>query len=220
VRRNACVLHNPVPSPVPPAQAQAHRRLRLQRLRRWAAQGPSGDGEALTLLLASRLVPGKGILEFLHAALDLLARGGLRLRIAGAGPLEPMVQAFVAAHGVARQVDVMGFVEDIDSAYGLADVVVLSSSSEGFGRVGFEAYQAGCLVLGTQHNSFGHEIVAHSPAWHVAAGLVPLAPALQSLASAEIPDDGSDIAAMQAALQVAAHADCFLSTIAPTLHHA
>lgn len=219
VRRNACVLHNPVPSPVPPALAQARRRLRLQRLRRWAAQGSAAGPAPLTLLLASRLVPGKGILEFLRAALELLV-AGVRVHIAGAGPLLGQVQDFAAAHGVAAQIEAPGFVEDIHAAYAEADVVVLSSSSEGFGRVGFEAYQAGCLVLGTERNSFGHEIVARTPAWHVCADLAPLVPALQALAQREIPDDGADIVAMQDALQIGTHADRFLATVAQALNHA
>ncbi len=220
VRRNACVLHNPVPSPVPLALARSSRQQRLQRLRRWAAPGHLGAAIPLTLLLASRLVAGKGILEFLQAALDLLAAGNLRVRIAGTGPLQPTLQAFAADRGLGDQVQFQGFVEDIGSAYAAADVVVLSSSSEGFGRVGFEAYQAGCLVLGTERNSFGHEIVAQLPAWHVAADLAPLVPALQALARAHIPDDGADIARMQAALQIGTHADRFLTTVAQALPHA
>lgn len=220
VRRNACVLHNPVPSPVPLPLARQRRNERLRRLRAWAAGQPAGGEPVLTLLLASRLVQGKGIVEFLEGALDELRRGDLRVVVAGAGPLQPQLVAFARSHGLGDWVGLPGFVDDMQTAYTAADVVVLSSESEGFGRVGFEAYQAGCLVLGTERNSFCDEILAASPAWQVVRNLAPLTPALAALAAREVPEDATDIAAMNAALDIGTHADHFISIVSQVTGHA
>lgn len=221
VRRNACVLHNPVPCTIPPDEAGASRQRRLGRLRRWLDRGVGASGAAnLTLLLASRLVPGKGILEFLQAALPLLGDGGgMRIVIAGAGPLQDPVRGFAQRHRLGDQLLLLGFVEDIQMALALADVVVLSSESEGFGRVGFEAYLAGCLVLGTRRNSFGHEVSAHAPAWHVADDHATLDHALAALAQAAMPDDGADIGQMRSALDLHTHANRFLAIVTEVLPH-
>ena len=220
VRRHASVLHNPVPSPVPLAAAQASRCERLRRLRAWAQAPEAGNTPALKLLLASRLVPGKGVLEFLHAASTLLQAGRVRVTIAGTGPLESPLHALAAEQPVAGSIQVLGFVDEVHAAYADTDVVVLSSESEGFGRVGFEAYQAGCLVLGPWHPSFGSEVIPDAPAWQVSKSLSPLSPALVALAGRAIPDDGSDIAAMQQALGIATHADRFTALLSEAMTHA
>jgi glycosyltransferase involved in cell wall biosynthesis len=218
VRRNACVLHNPVPCHLPLGQAQEARRSRVQRLRAWV-QAPGAAPEPLRLLLASRLVPGKGVLEFVQWASPLISRGACHLTVAGAGPLRADIEALVERQGLTGRVHVQGFVEDIFSAYRACDVVVLSSESEGFGRVGFEAYQSGCLLLGTPRNSFAHELVAEAPAWCVVDQLKQLEAALRTLAKQPIPDDGADIATLRDALRLETHADRFQSIVTRALSH-
>lgn len=212
VRRNACVLHNPVPCPVPPNKACESRRVRLLRLRHWA-QGSTAGTTPLHLLIASRLVPGKGILEFIESARDELATGSIELTIAGEGTLLAPLQALLQRQGLTSQVRLLGFVEDIQAVFARVDVVVLASESEGFGRVGFEAYQAGCLLLGTPRNSFVHELPTPAPAWRVVPQLSPLKPALAALASSAVPESGEDINAMREALSIEAHARNFIKIV-------
>lgn len=212
VRRNACVLHNPVPCPVPLSKACESRRVRLLRLRNWA-QGNTAGTTPLHLLIASRLVPGKGILEFIESARDELATGSMELTIAGEGTLLAPLQALLQRQGLTSQVRLLGFVEDIQAVFAMVDVVVLASESEGFGRVGFEAYQAGCLLLGTPPNSFVHELPTPAPAWRVVPQLSPLKPALVALASSAVPESGEDINAMREALSIEAHARNFIKIV-------
>jgi glycosyltransferase involved in cell wall biosynthesis len=219
VRRNACVLHNPVPFHINPHEARESRRIRLSRLQYWAQDGTACIAP-LRLLIASRLVQGKGVLEFIESVLDELATGSIELTIAGVGPLLASLQALLQRHGLASQVRLLGFVDDIQSVYASADVVVLTSESEGFGRVGFEAYQAGCLVLGTPHNSFGHELPTPTPAWKVVPHLAPLKPALASLAASAVPVSGEDINAMRDALGIEAHARNFINIVSRGVRHA
>jgi glycosyltransferase involved in cell wall biosynthesis len=219
VRRNACVLHNPVPCPVPTHLARESRRVRSLRLQLWAKGGAAGT-EPLRLLIASRLVPGKGVLEFIESARDELSSGSMELTIAGVGPLLAPLQGLLQRQGLASQVHLLGFVDDIQTVYSSADVVVLTSESEGFGRVGFEAYQAGCLVLGTPRNSFGDELPTPTPAWKVVPQLAPLKPALAALAASAVPESGEDIDAMREALSIEAHARHFISIISTAVRHA
>ena len=219
VRRNACVLHNPVPCPVPLYEARESRRVRLLRLQNWL-QGGTVSTEPLRLLIASRLVPGKGVLEFIESARGELATGAMELTIAGEGTLLVPLQTLLQHQGLTSHVRLLGFVEDIQAVFATADVVVLASEAEGFGRVGFEAYQAGCLVLGTPRNSFGHELPNPAPAWKVVPQLSPLKQALAVLAASTVPESGEDINAMREALSVEAHARNFIDTVSIVVRHA
>lgn len=218
IRSRAQVLHNPVSCPVPLPEALQQRRARLRRLRAQPQDAAGAADGPLTLLLASRLVAGKGILEFLESAHDTLRKRHWQLVIAGEGPLRAEIEGLSARHGLQGRIELRGFVADIHAAYAQADVVVLTSFSEGFGRVGFEAYQAGCLVLGTMQNSFAAEVIPDAPAWHVVPDNQALAAALVPSTFASAPDDGSDIAAMRAALGIEAHTARFLSLCMEGLH--
>ena len=113
----------------------------------------------------------------------------------------------------------LGFVEDIQAVFATVDVVVLASESEGFGRVGFEAYQAGCLVLGTPRNSFVRELPTPAPAWGIVPQLSPLKPALATLAASAVPESGEDINAMREALSIEAHARNFINIVSSVVRH-
>jgi glycosyltransferase involved in cell wall biosynthesis len=218
VFRNACVLHNPVHCSFPLAEACNSRLFRMSRLRRWVS-GDMVNIDPLRLLIASRLVAGKGVMEFVETALDELATCSIQLIIAGVGPLLAPLQALVKRKGLSSMVHFLGYVDDIQTAYADADVVVLTSESEGFGRVGFEAYQAGCLVLGTQRNSFGHELQISTPAWKVLPHLAAIKPALLSLAGCTVPESGEDIDGMREALGIEAHARHFINIVSPVIHN-
>lgn len=218
VRRNACVLHNPVHCSTLLREARESRRIRLSRLQNWL-QGSTVCIEPLRLLITSRLVPGKGILEFIENELDELVTGRIELTIAGDGPLLAQLQALLQRHGLASKVCLLGFVDDIQSVYASADVVVLTSDSEGFGRVGFEAYLVGCLVLGTPRNSFGHELPVPVPAWKVVTQLSPLKVALATLAVSNVPENGEDIKGMREALSIEVHARNFINTVSTVVRH-
>jgi hypothetical protein len=75
------------------------------------------------------------------------------------------------------------------------------------------------LVLGTPHNSFASEILAESPAWQVVPALSPLRTALLALASAAIPDDGEDMAAMREALGIERHTQNFIDIVSRAAPH-
>lgn len=210
LRNRAAVLHNPVLQSLPLEMALQNRRQKCQRLRDWIAEYPDNVEEPLQLLIVSRLVPGKGIVEFLESTSSSLRGGQLRVTLAGDGALAPAIKSFLDEHGLAAHVYMAGFVDDVTTAFDAADVVLLPSRSEGFGRVGFEAYLSGCLILGLPRNSFCDELVSYHPAWQTVSDFTDILGGIRALGQASIPPNGSDIEQLAEALSVERHAVRFL----------
>lgn len=218
ITKKAHVLHNPVFSPMNVSESLARRKQRIQRLEAFVGSSTHTQGgkkeAVLRIVLASRLVRGKGLIEFLFAARYFIRDHDVVIIVAGAGDLKDDILRTCAELGVESKVSLRGFVEDIWQLYAEADVVVLCSESEGFGRVGFEAYLAGCLVIGTKENSFVDEVIPESPAWtivssfdHIDAALERFVERSPKLACAD------DLHKMRAALSVDAHVSKFLSIL-------
>lgn len=210
VARNSVVLHNPITVAVDSRQAATSRASRIKRLSNFLGSNEVGP---LRVLIASRLVHGKGILEFLERVSWFVRKAAIHIDIAGAGPLDESIRRAVSDMCMDGKVSLLGFVSDIHSLYALSDVVMLTSESEGFGRVGFEAYQSGCLVIGTSNNSFWDEVVDAAPAWVKVDTYLSLELGLRQLLTKPIPFDGSDIEKMRVALSAETHTDNFLSCI-------
>ncbi len=214
VSQNAVVVHNPVVVSVGLDQAIHDRAKRIEHLSTFI----TGTNIApFKILLASRLVEGKGILEFIQSAADFIGRANVCVDIAGTGPLELTIRSVATRLGIADKLIFHGFINDIQAAYARADLVVLSSEAEGFGRVGFEAYIQGCLVIGTHRNSFWDEIVEQAPAWARLGDMSSIETGLKQLHSSivghEFVENGRDIDMMRTALSVPNHAKQFLNSI-------
>lgn len=69
---------------------------------------------------------------------------GWRLRIAGDGPLRPVLEAQAHRLGIANVVDFLGTIADVTPEYRSASVFVLPSRFEGFPNALLEAMAAGC----------------------------------------------------------------------------
>ncbi len=107
------------------------------------------------IVFLGRLVERKGSLQLLEAA-DILNQQGklekLRILICGTGPLERRLRRFIAAKGLASNVQFLGFVDEQEKADYLAsaDIAIFPSlGGESFGIVLIEAIAAGAgMVLG------------------------------------------------------------------------
>lgn len=116
------------------------------------ARGPKGlaTGRALTLGVASRLVPIKATCLAIHALAILVRRGvDARLAIAGDGPLRTGLVALAETLGVAERVCFQGVVADMSVFYDRIDLLVHPALREPFGVVAAEAAAAGCPVVCT-----------------------------------------------------------------------
>ncbi|HVR96919.1 MAG TPA: glycosyltransferase family 4 protein [Thermoanaerobaculia bacterium] len=113
--------------------------------------GVERDGD---LLFVGRLVSDKGA-DVLLEALALLAREGLRLRLAvtGDGPEMPRLCAQAGRLGLTGQVDFLGIRtgEDLVQLLNRHRVLVVPSRyDEPFGIVALEGIACGCLVVGSE----------------------------------------------------------------------
>jgi glycosyltransferase involved in cell wall biosynthesis len=82
------------------------------------------------------------------------------LLLAGVGDLQPEIEAFVRAHGLQKNIRLLGFRNDIPNLMRTIDLLVLPSWWEGFGIVLIEAMAAGKPTITTNISSMP-EIVAH-----------------------------------------------------------
>jgi glycosyltransferase involved in cell wall biosynthesis len=110
-------------------------------------------GDELELLLLGSLRPSKGQAEAIAAVGKLAGRGiGVRLRLAGGGP-EPYrreLELLATELGVADRVAVGGFENAPAEAIRAADVVLVCSRQEAFGRTTIEAMGLGRPVIGAR----------------------------------------------------------------------
>lgn len=132
------VINNPLPTQLTPSRATYS----------WLAElAAMGDGPVI--VTAGRLVPVKDHHTLIAAFAQLRARRPARLVIFGEGPLEAELRAQAIALGVDQSVLLPGYVNDPAACYGVADLFVLSSTSEGFGNVLIEAMAEGVPVVST-----------------------------------------------------------------------
>jgi glycosyltransferase involved in cell wall biosynthesis len=213
LKNRAKVLHNPIPQTISVEAAARSRSLKLERIRNWTSTDAITAKNPIELFIVSRLVPGKGIIEFIEAAKGALRDGAFKLTLAGDGPLAPKINSIIDMHGLQSTTRMVGFVTDMQQAFSEADVVVLPSHSEGFGRVGFEAYLAGCFVLGSPSNSFCSEITNEHPAWQITSNFDNIVADIEAIGYSEIPHCGRDIRTFAESLSVKNHGDRFLGLV-------
>jgi len=100
------------------------------------------------LLCIGRLIPIKGHLVLLRAfAAARKQVPELELRIAGSGPLYPVLRELVRELGLDPHVRLLGHVTPIQSALDEASIVVVPSLGEGFGMMALEAMERARPVI-------------------------------------------------------------------------
>jgi glycosyltransferase involved in cell wall biosynthesis len=122
---------------------------------------PDGEPKPYTdavprLLCVGRLIPIKGHVVLLRAfAAARKQIPGLRLDIAGRGPLEPALRALARELDLLDAVTFLGHVSPIQSAIEQAAVVVVPSMGEGFGMVALEAMERARPVIAARIGGLG-----------------------------------------------------------------
>jgi glycosyltransferase involved in cell wall biosynthesis len=112
---------------------------------------PPGDGVTLRLALIGRRAPGKRQEDAIRAVGMLAARGvDVSLELVGdaEAAYEQHLRALADAGGAAGRVRFTAFTPDRFARLGDADVALMCSSSEAFGRVTVEAMKLGRPVVG------------------------------------------------------------------------
>ena len=107
--------------------------------------------DEITIGIASRLVPDKGHDVAINAFSSLVQRiPTARLLIAGAGPMQPELEALALRIRPPDRVRFLGYVADMRGFFGACDLVLfpsLPAFGEGFGLAALEAMAAGVPVL-------------------------------------------------------------------------
>jgi glycosyltransferase involved in cell wall biosynthesis len=108
------------------------------------------------LLCVGRLIPIKGHIVLLRALAEARRQvPGLRLDIAGRGPLEPALRALAKELELEDAVRFLGHVSPIQRAIEAAAVVVVPSLGEGFGMVALEAMERARPVIAAEIGGLG-----------------------------------------------------------------
>jgi phosphatidylinositol alpha-1,6-mannosyltransferase len=144
-----------IPNGIPPPMATPSREAAREALRR---RGWPIVGEDPLLVTVGRLVPRKGVEEFIRSGLPILRARFPRLQygVIGRGPDESAVRRAVADTGAAENVFLPGGVDDetVRLAYAAADLFLMPNrpvpdNPEGFGIVAMEASSYGLPVVAT-----------------------------------------------------------------------
>lgn len=106
-------------------------------------------GEGVRILMAARLVEGKGLDVLLDAVAEV-DRDDFSVCIAGSGPLEAPLADRIEAQGLSGRVHLLGYRDDMPAVYASSDVFVLPSFREGLPHVISEALAAGLPVVATR----------------------------------------------------------------------
>jgi glycosyltransferase involved in cell wall biosynthesis len=127
-------------------------------LKRFVPRPPSAALRAIlgvppsapVVLSIGRHVPEKGYRHLVDAALPVeRARAGVHWVLVGDGELRPELEAQARRLGLAGAMHFAGWRDDVADVLALADVFVLPSESEGFGRVLVEAMAMARPVVAT-----------------------------------------------------------------------
>lgn len=148
------------------------------------------DGGGRELVWVGRLAEVKNPALMLDAFSRLPARGtGFRLSIVGDGPLRPALEAQAERLGIADRVTFTGFTPDPYRHVAAADLLVISSATEGLPTVAVEAMYLGVNLVSTDCGSGIHDIVANGRLGSVVASHDPVALAEGILARLAMPVD-------------------------------
>lgn len=134
-------LHNAA-MPVAPATLAVRMRLREQL--------GIGSDEAVILSIG-RLSKEKGHADLLRALWRLRStKRPWTLVLVGTGPERPALEKLAGVLGISERVHFGGFHADVSPFYGIADLFVLPSRSEGSANVLLEAMMAGVPIVATR----------------------------------------------------------------------
>lgn len=117
-------------------------------------QKPIFTNETINVLCMGLIVEKKGQWQVIEACKTLVERGitNVKVNIVGRGPQEYLseLQEKVRRYHLENIVEFCGATSNVDAYYKRADIFVMSSAAEAFGRTTVEAMLEGCLVIGAK----------------------------------------------------------------------
>lgn len=114
-----------------------------------------------TMLMASRFTREKNIPMAITAMADVVKKHpNAGLVIVGNGPEKKKYETMIADRRLEKNIVLEAWTDDLASYYKTADIFVLTSNYEGYGRTPIEAEAAGCPVIMTDVGIAG-EVIKH-----------------------------------------------------------
>ena len=133
--------------------------------------------EGPIVLLPGRLTRWKGQAVLIDAAAEILRLGRKDFVCVLAGDAQGRddyadeLKRQIAEHKLTKHVRIVGHVDDMTTAYGLADVIISASTRpEAFGRVAVEAQAMQKPVVVTDHGGARETVLNGKTGWRVAPG--------------------------------------------------
>ena len=121
----------------------------------------AGAGNDLRILFMGSLAREKDPMTVIEVFGRLAATIGARLRMVGSGPLEDSLRTRVAELGLTDRVEMTGSVEDVTPHLAWANVLLLTSLTEGLPAATLEAAAAGAAVVAFDVGGVGETLVDH-----------------------------------------------------------
>ncbi len=124
-----------------------------------------------TILMASRLTREKNIGMAIGAAQEVVKKYPKTLfLIVGEGPEQKRLESKIREHDLGKNVKIDNWTEDLISYYKTADLFLLTSNYEGYGRTVIEAMAAGLPVIMTNVGLAGEILIDELDGWVVPVG--------------------------------------------------
>jgi hypothetical protein len=162
------------------------------------------------LAIVSRLVSGKGILEFLENSRFELSHSNFCLAIFGDGPLKEEIINFISINNLQDKVILKGFVTDKIEIFSSIDILFFPSESEGFGRVPFESVLMGNVVVCNKKVSIIDEFFQIPLLWNSFEYPFSISDIIVNLADLEVGDSILKLNKLSLELSPDTHCDNFL----------
>jgi len=128
--------------------------ITTESLTRGEPADPRGSGAAFSCVLVGYMHPGKGHEDAIRAIANL-ARRGMRVNlklVGGVGSSDYLdrLRRLIDLLGVSGRIEIVGHVPDAGPFFREADVALMCSRMEAFGRVTVEAMKLGTAVIGAR----------------------------------------------------------------------
>ncbi len=116
--------------------------------------------DALVVLNAARLVPGKNVGLYVEVARRVLGRVGEAVfLVAGGGPLKNKLESSVRDYGLQDKIRFVGFIDHLADAYHASDIFLSTSDAESFPLTILEAMATGKPVVATSAGGVVEQVV-------------------------------------------------------------
>jgi glycosyltransferase involved in cell wall biosynthesis len=122
-------------------------------------------GFDLLMLMVARLEKEKNVLRAIRLVKDITKKKPgllIGLVIVGSGSQEKMLQKYTARAGLSERVFFCGWQNDLVSYYKTADILLVTSQYEGYGRMFVEAAASGCPVVSVDVGVANEMLLSHN----------------------------------------------------------